>query len=181
MKALVKLIAGVRDDGVIGNADHSLPFKSSRDMKRFKELTSGHHVIMGRVTFDTLKRPGGLPNRYNYVVSRTNSWSAMARLCGSLDQAIQDCHDSNEVIGYPKDIWIIGGASIYKEAIERTLVDEYYLTIVHQPGEVHPAQVHFPVSLDVFMLSEGAEIVHEPATETDPALTFLTVKQPRSA
>ena len=90
------------------------------DFKRFKQLTSGHHIIMGRKTFESL--PGMLPNRMHVIITRQNDYKAEGGIIvNSLDEAIRSCDGDNEA-------FIIGGGEIYKQAIDRA--DKIELTRV---------------------------------------------------
>lgn len=103
------------------------------DMRHFKELTTGHVVIMGRKTYETLGKP--LPNRTNIVITRDLSYKAEgAIVVHSLDDALGKAkeHETNEV-------FIMGGGEIYEQAIG--LADKLYLTLVHQNFE---GDVFFP-------------------------------------
>jgi dihydrofolate reductase len=121
----ISIIVAVASNGVIGNANQ-LPWRIPEDLKRFKLLTSGHAVIMGRKTFESIGKP--LPNRKNIVVSRTmqageaNGWVAV----GSLEQALQAAQGSSEV-------FVIGGDSIYRQAMP--LAQRLYVTRVHAAVE----------------------------------------------
>ncbi len=101
-----------------GNA---LPWRLPRDMKRFKELTMGHTVVMGRTTYETLDEP--LPGRRNVVLSRDPSRSYEgADVVTSLDEALS-------LAGNDDEVFIAGGAEIYRLALPRA--DRIYLTVVH--------------------------------------------------
>ena len=92
------------------------------DLKHFKSLTSGHPIIMGRKTFESLGRP--LPNRINIVVTRDQNWNAEGiEIASSLSKAIVAVKKIDD------DIYIIGGGNIYKQAMEFT--DVLYITEVH--------------------------------------------------
>jgi dihydrofolate reductase len=98
-------------NGVIGK-DGGLPWHLPEDMAHFKRTTSGHPVLMGRKTWDSLPpkfRP--LPGRTNIVVTRQPQWQAEGALrAGSMDEAIALCPDD-------ADAWVIGGAEIYRQAL----------------------------------------------------------------
>lgn len=101
-------------NGVIGK-DNAMPWHLPEDLARFKQLTQGHPVIMGRKTWDSLPprfRP--LPGRTNIVVSRQASWQADGALrAGSLDEALALCPAEATTA------WVIGGAQIYALALPR--------------------------------------------------------------
>ncbi|MDR1021922.1 MAG: dihydrofolate reductase [Prevotellaceae bacterium] len=113
------------DNGVIGNANR-LPWHIPEDLKRFKQLTSGHAVVMGRKTFESIGKP--LPNRKNIVISRTMlAGEANGRIAvGSLEEALLAAQGSGE-------IFVIGGDSIYRQAMP--LAQRLYVTHVHVDAE----------------------------------------------
>ena len=111
------IIAAVARNGVIG-AGNAMPWHLSADLKRFRALTTGHRVIMGRKTWQSLGKP--LPGRENVVVSRDRRLQAPGcRVVGSLGAAL-----ANPVL--PPPAFCIGGAQLYAEALP--LADEIYLT-----------------------------------------------------
>lgn len=134
---MIKMILAVDEGGSIGWQDGRLPWKIPSDMARFKTLTSGSTVLMGRKTFDSLNRPMGLPNRRNVVLSRSKRSPIADNPCffqdgkdGGLETFAQ-VHQA--ALGFePKDLWIIGGAQVYAQAIEKMLVNEIHLTVVKE-------------------------------------------------
>jgi len=122
---IVSAIAAMTEEGVIGRAN-SLPWKIPEDLKYFKEKTLGKAVLMGRKTFDSMGRP--LPNRENFVISRTRGLSiAGVHVVSSLERALEDCRRSEKL--KDSEVFVIGGAEIYKMAMP--LLDRLYLTIIH--------------------------------------------------
>ncbi|CAG7579955.1 MAG: dihydrofolate reductase [uncultured marine phage] len=117
---MISIIVAMSENNVIGK-DNQLIWKQSDDLKRFKELTSGKPVIMGRKTYDSIGRP--LPNRLNIVVSRNKD--LMIEGCIVVD----DLGKAFKKAGYDKEVFIIGGSSIYKEAFK--YASEIYLTMIH--------------------------------------------------
>ncbi|MEX0818652.1 MAG: dihydrofolate reductase [Pirellulaceae bacterium] len=116
----VSLIVAMERSGVIGR-DGNLPWHLSSDLKRFKLLTMGHHIIMGRKTFESIGRL--LPGRTTIVVTRQADFDAAgAILAHNLNDAIAAAADDDEA-------FIIGGAEIYQQALP--LVDRIYLTEVN--------------------------------------------------
>jgi len=116
---MLSLIVAVAENGVIGRGG-ALPWHISADLKRFKQLTMGHAIIMGRKTWESLGRP--LPGRRSIVVSRNPQFEAAgAEVVASLDAALQLAADDSEV-------FVIGGASLYEEALGKT--DRLYITRV---------------------------------------------------
>jgi dihydrofolate reductase len=112
------LIAAVADNGVIGNAG-KIPWHISEDLRRFKRLTMGHPVIMGRKTYESLGKP--LPGRRNIVLTRGIPISGI-ECFADLDTAINACPGNT--------IFIIGGAELYRQVLP--LADALFLTLVHQ-------------------------------------------------
>lgn len=123
--SIIAAIGGNRELGKNGK----IPWHISEDFKRFKQITSGHSVIMGRKTWEFLPvKP--LPNRYNIVITHNLSFSfarrGLARLARSLEEAIEIAKNAPGA----EEIFIIGGGQIYELAIKKGLVDKLYLTIV---------------------------------------------------
>lgn len=118
----VVLVAAVADNGVIGR-EGELPWRIPEDMKHFREVTTGHTLVMGRVTYDSIGRP--LPGRTNIVVTRNPHWQADGvTTVGSLDEALAVAEHT------PGDVMVMGGAQIYAAAI--LLADAQVLTEVRQ-------------------------------------------------
>jgi dihydrofolate reductase len=117
------LIAAVAKNQVIGK-DNQLIWKLSADLKRFKNLTSGHYILMGRKTFESLGKP--LPNRTHLIVSRDSAFQAPEGHYSfqSIEEAIIFCNK----IGVEK-LFIIGGGQIYRETIR--LCDQLEITEVN--------------------------------------------------
>ena len=119
-KPTISLIAAIADNGVIG-ASNALPWHLPADLKRFRKLTRGHYVVMGRKTCDSLSQP--LPERVNVVVSGNTRYSAPGFIVmRSLDAALEAGRREQE-------LFVIGGASLYAQALPRA--DRFYLTLVH--------------------------------------------------
>jgi dihydrofolate reductase len=120
----IKLIVAVDRGNAIGWTDGRLPWKLPDDMARFKALTTGKTVVMGSNTFRSLNRPLGLPNRRNVVLTkqRSTGWNPEIVTYNGLDLV--------ELDRGLYDQWIIGGASVYTQALERKMVDELYVTMV---------------------------------------------------
>ncbi len=129
---MLTLIAAVAENGAIG-FQNKLLYWLPNDLKRFKALTTGHTIVMGRKTFESLPK-GALPNRRNIVLTRNADFTAEnTETFASLKQALAACSADEEV-------FIIGGASVYKEALP--YADRLCLTLVHDtPAE---ADAFFP-------------------------------------
>jgi dihydrofolate reductase len=116
----ISLVAAVARGGVIGRAG-GLPWRIPEDMRRFRELTLGHPVVMGRKTWDSLpERFRPLPGRRNIVVTRNASWEAdHAERAGSLEEALR-------LVDGAERVFVIGGGQLYTAAL--TLADEFLVT-----------------------------------------------------
>lgn len=101
--------------------NNEMPWHISEDLKRFKELTLGHPVIMGRKTYESIGRP--LPDRQNIIITKNHQFDV---------EDIDVAHSLEEAIDLARDgeIFIIGGGQIFKEALEKNIVDKLYLTLV---------------------------------------------------
>lgn len=107
-----------------------LLFKIKEDMKRFKELTSGHTVIMGRKTYDSLPN-GALPNRHNIILTRDDDFSIDYKNCKEIVSIIHDIKILLRMYRYSdKEVFIIGGGEIYKQFLP--YCDKIYLTKVYK-------------------------------------------------
>jgi Dihydrofolate reductase len=116
----ISLILAVSENNVIGR-DNKMPWHLSNDLKRFKSLTTGHAVVMGRKTFQSLGRP--LPGRKNIIITRNPDYRAAGcEVANSIENAIQKVENDTE-------IFIIGGGEIYAQMWEKA--DKLYLTRVH--------------------------------------------------
>ncbi|MBR4996105.1 MAG: dihydrofolate reductase [Alistipes sp.] len=120
---MISIIVAVAKNGVIGDKN-TLLWHISEDLRNFKRITSGHPVIMGRKTYESLGRP--LPNRQNVVISRTQSHIEGCTVVSSLEDAIA-------LFPQEEEIFIIGGAQIYALAMD--IADKFYLTRVEHTYE----------------------------------------------
>lgn len=131
-KPKISIIAVISENRALGK-DNKLLWHIPEDMKRFKNITTGHPIIMGRKTFESLGRP--LPNRTNIVITRNASFNvAGAVMVSSLDESLEKARQTEK-----DEIFIIGGGQIFKEAM--SIADKLYLTIVQ--GE-YEADTFFP-------------------------------------
>ena len=151
----LNIIAAVAANRAIGYRNDMVYF-IHEDLKRFKQLTTGHTVIMGRKTFHSLPK-GALPNRRNIVLSRTEKG---CEVYPSLDEAMRHIHADEQA-------FIIGGASLYKEALG--IANRLYLTeIADTPAQ---ADVFFPPYNDGTWRVESCE--EHPATDDTPPYSFV--------
>ena len=123
---MLSIIVAVAKNGVIG-ANNQLLWHISDDLKRFKAITSGSPIIMGRKTFESLGRP--LPNRHNVVITRNDQCALPEGVtrANSLLDAIEKAGDND------KEVFIIGGGEIYRQAVD--IVERMYITEVDQAPE----------------------------------------------
>lgn len=121
----VTIVVAVGDNGVIG-AGGGMPWPRTGDMRQFKELTWGHPVVMGRTTYESIGRP--LPGRTSIVLTRQPDWDPgdpSVVVAGDLDTALARAAELDE------QVFLVGGAKVYDEALERGLVDA--LVVTHVP------------------------------------------------
>ncbi|GAA6528715.1 MAG: dihydrofolate reductase [Prevotella sp.] len=153
----INIIANVAGNRAIGYHNR-LIYPIHEDMRRFKNLTTGHTVIMGRKTFESLPK-GALPHRRNIVLSTTVTSLPGCEVYPSLDEALLHCTES-------EDIYIIGGASVYKQSIRKA--DRLCLTEVDATPE--HADAFFP-PYDNWQVKSRE---HHPADENHPeAYSFV--------
>lgn len=146
MRPIINIIVAVTENDAIGK-DNKLLFKLKEDMANFKRLTSNQVVIMGRKTYESIGKP--LSNRQNIVISRTkHDDSEDLMWATSLEEAIGKFKEEYFLSSCPRiEIFIIGGASLYKEALDKGIVDCVYLTRIKK--KVDDADTFFP-KLDYF-------------------------------
>ncbi len=146
---LTLIVARARN-GVIG-ANGGLPWRLPEDLAFFKRTTMGHPIVMGRKTWESIGRP--LPGRRSIVVTRDRGFAAVgAEVVHSLDEAIQRCGDAGE-------IFVIGGAQLYAEALARA--DRLLLTEIHADFE---GDTFLPAPAAASWSEHGRE--HHAATDT---------------
>lgn len=144
---------------VIGRAN-KLPWHLPRDLKRFKDLTVGHPVIMGRKTYESVGMP--LPKRENIVVSRQPGYAAPGvRVVATVDEALKLCE------GKTDEAFIIGGGELWRASWDK--IDRIYLTVIHQDFE---GDAFFPE----FDMQAYKEIEHEDFTDPMP-YSFITLER----
>ena len=118
---IVSIIVAMDRRGGIGK-DNRLPWRLSSDLKRFKELTMGHHVILGRKTFESIGRP--LPGRKMIVLTRNPQYKPEGCIvAGSVDEALEIAGSAGET-----EAFVCGGSEIYRSALP--LADRIYLTAI---------------------------------------------------
>ena len=154
MKKSITIIVAAAENNAIGK-DNDLIWSLPNDLKRFKKLTSGHSIIMGRKTFDSF--PGLLPNRKHIVISRNKniSFSDEVTVVNNFEDAIRET-------GGDENPFIIGGGQIYKLAMD--VSDKIELTRVH---EEFKADTFFP-KID----EDKWELINEEFNEKDERHQF---------
>ena len=159
IKRELTIIAAASTNNVIG-FDNKLIWNIPKDLKRFKELTQGHSVIMGRKTFESLPNP--LPNRRNIIVTRNKNYSPEGiEVFSSIEDAIDACKDDLQP-------FIIGGGEIYSQTIN--IVDKIELTRVYKD---YQGDAFFPdIPLDKFELAK--ELVNYLDDDCNTKYSFLT-------
>ncbi|MCF6141707.1 dihydrofolate reductase [Flavobacterium sp. K77] len=127
---MIIMIAAVAENNALGK-NNDLLWHLPHDFKRFKAITTGHHIIMGRKTFESFPKP--LPNRTHVIITRQKDYKATdCIVVSSLEEALSVCPTN-------KDVFIIGGGEIYNLALP--IADKLDLTKVHHTFE---ADAYFP-------------------------------------
>lgn len=135
-----------------------------KDLKHFKELTSGHPIIMGRKTFESIGKP--LPNRTNIVISKRKDWFQEGVLIvGSIKEALKFSKKIDE------KIFIIGGGTIYEQTMDFTDILE--VTVVETERE---ADTYFP-KIDPKIWKKVSEICHEADEKNNLPFCFITYER----
>lgn len=161
IKATINLIVAIGRNRELGK-ENKLIWQISEDLQRFKALTTGHPIIMGRKTFESIGRP--LPNRTNIIITRQTDFKAEGCLVThSLSEALEIAKNIDH------EIFIIGGGELYREALP--LADKLYLTLIEAEAE---ADTFFPP------YSEFSKIISQKDHETSEGLqySFLELTRP---
>ncbi|MDB5010718.1 MAG: dfrA [Mucilaginibacter sp.] len=158
---IVSIVVAISENHAIGK-DNKLLWHLPNDLKHFKEITTGHTIIMGRKTYDSVGRP--LPNRRNIIITRQNMTIAGCEVVNSIDAALALCADEAEV-------FIVGGAEIYRQSLQ--LTDRIYLTIVHQEFD---GDSYFPDIKENEWAATARED-HEPDNKNLLPYSFITFKR----
>ncbi|WP_310991316.1 dihydrofolate reductase [Aequorivita marina] len=157
---MITMIAAAGENNELGK-DNNLLWHLSDDFKRFKKLTTGHYIIMGRKTFESFKKP--LPNRTHLVITRNKDYKKEGAITvHSMEEALKISAEEHEV-------FIIGGGEIYKMGLP--LADKIELTRVH--GSFDDADTFFPeFSKEHWKLSSQVE--HEKDEKHKYSFTYET-------
>ncbi|MGE0638178.1 MAG: dihydrofolate reductase [Bacteroidia bacterium] len=159
---IISLIVAASENNVIGK-NNQLIWKLNSDMRFFREKTIGHHIIMGRKTFEST---GVLPKRTSIIVSRNSDLKVPENclLATSIEDAISKVKNDEEA-------FIIGGAEIYKQSLE--LADKIYLTRVHHS---FVGDAFFP-EIDETKWELISKQEHHPDEKNQYAFTFLEYRK----
>lgn len=166
------LIAAVAENGVIGKSG-DLPFNLRSDLQRFKALTLGHPVLMGRATYESIGRP--LPGRPNIVVSGNPDYRADGcEMAPDLDTALDRARMLAEGLGKPA-FFVIGGAQIYAQTMDEA--DRLEITHVQKAVD-GPADslVHFP-AIDDAVWTRVSEESHPAGPHDEANMVFATYRR----
>lgn len=160
---MISMICAIARNNVIG-ANNSLIWHIPSDLKRFKKITSGHTIIMGRKTFEAL--PGVLPKRKHIIITRDKNYKVdneNVEIFHSVDDVLKQFKNSSE------EVFIIGGGQIYKQFLP--YADKLYLTILEKEFE---GDTYFPeVNKDEWITEEKSEVI----TENDIDYYFIDLKR----
>jgi dihydrofolate reductase len=158
---MLNIIVALNDNYVIGK-DNKLIWHISNDLKRFKSITTGKTIVMGRKTFESL--PGILPNRKHIVITQNKEYSIS-------DERVKIVHDIKEILKYensPEEVFVIGGGEIYKQLLP--YCKRMYLTKVETATE---GDTYFPK----FDENKYRVIEEEKNIENNVNYTFLTLER----
>jgi dihydrofolate reductase len=159
---IVTMVVAIGENNAIGK-NNELLWYLPKDLRHFKTITSGHTVIMGRKTFESVGKP--LPKRRNIIITRNTEFAVEgAEVVHTIEDALELCKADEEV-------FIIGGAEIYKMAMQHT--DKIFLTVVHENFE---ADAFFP-EIDWNLWTETAAEKHLPDEKNNLSFTFSTLER----
>ena len=159
---IVTIVVAIGENNAIGK-NNELLWYLPKDLRHFKTITKGHTVIMGRKTFESVGKP--LPNRRNIIITRNTDLAIEGtEVVHTIEEALELCKQDEEV-------FIIGGAEIYKMAMQHT--DKIYLTVVHEHFE---ADAFFP-EIDHNLWLETASEKHLPDDKNNLSFTFSTLER----
>lgn len=157
----ISIVVAISENRAIGK-DNKLLWYLPNDLKHFKAITSGHTVIMGRKTYESVGKP--LPNRRNIIITRQDIKIEGCEVVNSIKAALELCRTEREV-------FIVGGAEIYKQSLH--LTDRIYLTVVHQQFE---GDSFFPEIKKTDWLQASRED-HQPDDKNSLPYSFITYER----
>ncbi len=162
---MISIIVAIAENGAIGYKG-DLVYHLSADLRRFKALTTGHTVLMGRKTYDSLPK-GALPNRRNIVLTRQEGAAFPGtEVYSSVNEALEHCSSSEKV-------YVMGGAQIYTQTLD--IAQELEITLVHDtPAQ---ADTFFPDFLSSGKWTEVAREDYEPDEKNPYPYSFITYRR----
>jgi len=164
---MISLIVAMTETRVIG-VDNRLPWNIPEDLKRFKKITSGHPIVMGRKTYESIGRP--LPHRTNIVVTRERAYRVEG---GAVVHGFEEALDWARRSPGAEEIFVIGGSELFRQALP--IAHRIYLTEVHWPFE---GDTFFPD----FPEHDYTQVSREALCQNPPALLrILERKKPALA
>ena len=131
---MFKIIACINEKRVIGK-DGGLLYHIGNDLKNFKRMTVGNVVIMGRKTFESLPNGKPLPDRINVIITSDTEYGVEPADNVYITNSIEDAIELCETLFSDKELFVIGGESLYKQFLERGIVSEMRLTIVNDNAD----------------------------------------------
>jgi len=161
---MITIIAAIGNNNELGKGNDLIWYLPA-DLKRFKKRTTGHPIIMGRNTFESIGKP--LPNRRTIIITRNTSYQKEG--C----EVVHSLEDAIDLIASQEDAFIIGGAQIYKEAMEKNVVDQLDITKVHQDFD---ADVFFP-AIDSMVWEEVSRENFSPDEKNLFTYSFINYKK----
>ncbi|MBI3478804.1 MAG: dihydrofolate reductase [Nitrosomonadales bacterium] len=164
MTPRISIVVAMARNRTIG-ANNTLPWHLPADLKHFKTLTMGHHIVMGRKTYESIGKP--LPGRTSVVVSRNADYSIPGVIVvNSLEAALAAC-------GNDEEIFVIGGAELYRQAVK--LADRIYLTEIDADisGDAHFTE------LDYALWQETGRASHAPDEKNPHSYHFVVYEKKR--
>jgi dihydrofolate reductase len=148
----ISLIVAMASNRAIG-LNNQMPWHLSADLKKFKKITMGSPILMGRKTYESIGRP--LPGRTNIIISRNPSYSQPGCLVfNDINEALESCRDA-------KEVFVIGGSDLYKSMLP--IADTLYLTLIHKE---FPGDTFFPeIDADQWVEVEREDVQDDPDVE----------------
>ena len=163
---MITIIAAIAKNNALGK-NNDLIWHLPADLKRFKKLTTGHHILMGRNTFESIGKP--LPNRTTIIITRNKDYFKDGCLIAySLEEALELAKTDDE-------IFIIGGAQIYEYALKHNFADALEITLVHHSFE---ADAFFP-EIDTTIWKEVKREDHKADENNKFDYSFIKYKKKR--
>jgi dihydrofolate reductase len=164
----IVLIAAVAENGIIGN-DNGIPWRLKADQQRFKAMTLGKPVVMGRKTFASLRKP--LPGRTNIVLTRDAGFAAVGALAVTSMKAACEAARGDALRRFATEIAVIGGAEIYRQWID--VADRLEITEVHASPD---GDTHF-MPIEAAQWQEIARTRHQITPDDSVEFSYVTYRR----